>query len=650
MTASEVEAFERRLGESSELSRLVDRVRAELVARAAQPSREEALETALLRACERFERASSNASQNDGTSTLKRELSNDDASAAPDARETSVPERSSECDQERELSDWNAQSLPTDERASHMNTPQRLTADAAARSGGKRRKRRLEFIPKLVATHERREDTTFVFKRATIMSPEERARRAAARRPQTSAARSIFTRVKASYSLVDSAPNYSETWRATTRLRPEYAASLDAKFRERAREDGTWTETPAQLLDRSALSISAKPSKVGVAIAQGAVEKGGLEFASGILTAEVAHNANNLVGAILGATFATELEPRGGLYEFAPVEYAQGQTRVAEIPVPYQFEELGSSAPTPSAALDEARVIAPPPVVPHPVEVADAPLVEATTTAPLPSAAPPVEEPAPAPPPSIAPPVVSAPKSRFAVASQETIDAITAAIGQSAHIMPQRADAYFSAELDAEDREALGTTLSAEDRRLAELLGREPTAIDLDEYYWEEVEDEDAQQGGATSRASFGLIRQLFYIATSPPVLVGRATISIFRTIFPHDIEREEASRETRRRNDDKEQVGRLSDMMISTIAGVLIAVCIVFPLLYRVVEELYITVATSTVRKYSQNVTMPPLESELDVMPFITEQILHPRFDASSVDGSGTTVEMESDGLPTSH
>ena len=102
-------------------------------------------------------------------------------------------------------------------------------------------------------------------------------------------------------------------------------------------------------------------------------------------------------------------------------------------------------------------------------------------------------------------------------------------------IIPRRPVEIFSVEQDAEDREA-GPTLSAEDRYLIELLGREPTAIERAEYYWEDATEEEI---AAEPQSKAGSVLNAFITAiTEPPVLVGRATIRLARACFPRGVDR----------------------------------------------------------------------------------------------------------------
>ncbi|MBR6387244.1 MAG: hypothetical protein IKS14_03220, partial [Thermoguttaceae bacterium] len=129
-------------------------------------------------------------------------------------------------------------------------------------------------------------------------------------------------------------------------------------------------------------------------------------------------------------------------------------------------------------------------------------------------------------------------------------------------IIPRRPVEIFSVEQDAEDREA-GPTLSAEDRYLIELLGREPTAIERAEYYWEDATEE---KNAAEPQSKAGSVLNAFITAiTEPPVLVGRATIRLARACFPRGVD--QGADKPKRQGAEKT---RFSDMIISTVAGLL--------------------------------------------------------------------------------
>ena len=174
----------------------------------------------------------------------------------------------------------------------------------------------------------------------------------------------------------------------------------------------------------------------------------------------------------------------------------------------------------------------------------------------------------------------------------------------------------------SEDERELGPTLLTEDLYLAELLGREPTPIELDEYYWEEVRDEKAERSGLMSK----ILYNAMLAATTPPVLVGRATIGVFRAFLPSGFSRGEDFRQSSKKSRNSNN-GRVSDMMISMIAGLLIAVIFVFPAIRYVTREVYMTVRESRVRK----INMPATSHEVEeaVRPVIEglDHVLYPNY-----------------------
>lgn len=174
----------------------------------------------------------------------------------------------------------------------------------------------------------------------------------------------------------------------------------------------------------------------------------------------------------------------------------------------------------------------------------------------------------------------------------------------------------YSVELGEEDRE-VGPTLSAEETYLAELLGHVPTTLELDEFYWEEIDEEEKPE-----RSSLvGFFNKALTLITEPPVLVGRFTINAFRVCIPRGFSRGEDYKQTKKHVENSKSY--VSDMMLSTVAGVLIAVCFVFPGLRYLVHELYVTVAESRVRKIGENVVMTQHETEEALIP-VTEGLHH--------------------------
>jgi len=168
-------------------------------------------------------------------------------------------------------------------------------------------------------------------------------------------------------------------------------------------------------------------------------------------------------------------------------------------------------------------------------------------------------------------------------------------------------------------------------RRLAELLGREPTAAEREEYYWEEIDDERAAVPAEARRPS--LLTTSARWATAPVVAVGRATLAFCgsgrRAILGADAF---AATKPRRRR----QPGKASDTMISTVAGILIATFVVFPLMRLAVREIFTTIAKSAVRKIGENVAISENAPQSDLLPFISEQLVFPRYETADPQGVG--------------
>ena len=540
---------------------------------------------------------------------------------------------------------------------------------ATANDATKRGRRRFFFIPKRVSAPTRDEDSALIFKRAVALSPEERERRQEiARRARAAAGRglvrrSIFSRERVDYAFVDDLPRLDSHLVATRFFRQDPARSIDASFDFSTYEPPFVTERAS--LEESYLTqpAPATPAELYSVSASDVVPTSELAFAPG---------RRDLAGLVLCAESASEPVDfyRVGVAEYdaylaRPLEYTRTGVRFVDFITPYQFEEFDAAEPAPvvSPVAEEAVEPVASPVAEEAVEPVASPIAEeavepvaspVAAEAVAPVASPVAEvavEPVASPvaevilPRQVAPPVERE-REILPVASQELVELISAAIGQSPTYIQQNGSTYVSAKPDAEDEEALvGATVSAENLRLAELLGREPTVIDLEEYYWEDVDSPEDADDYATAREP-GFFKKLFYLATSPPVLVGRATIRVFRAVFPRDLERNEASRETRRQSDAR--AGGLSDMVISLVAGIVIAACVVFPLLRKVVREVYITIAESTVREYGERVTLPSNEAlELDVTDMmLIDQILHPSYESMEVNESGNG-EFENDGLP---
>ncbi|MGI6401492.1 MAG: hypothetical protein ACOX0A_05200 [Thermoguttaceae bacterium] len=238
-------------------------------------------------------------------------------------------------------------------------------------------------------------------------------------------------------------------------------------------------------------------------------------------------------------------------------------------------------------------------------------------------------------------PIASALEDAGPQSREEVLEEIAAIFGQNDRILQQTPSVYFAVAGDSDDEEN-GPSLTEEDRFLAELLGHDPDAFERSEYYW----DDEVSVEKAATRREPGLLAKAIHVATAPPVAVGRAAIGVFHLLVAEDFERKEARGQTRRR-DTKRGPTRFSDFAIPLIAGVALAVGVIFPALKYVATEIYATVAESRVRKISGNFTVYPGDMQVDVIPFISEQILFPRYEAVEFSSDGLADGMESDGYP---
>ncbi len=191
-------------------------------------------------------------------------------------------------------------------------------------------------------------------------------------------------------------------------------------------------------------------------------------------------------------------------------------------------------------------------------------------------------------------------------------------------------------ETNAEFSNAVDQTLSFAERRLAELLGREPSKAELDEYYWEPVAETSQVEYNERKRAS--LFDAASRWATAPAIAVGRATLALCgvgrRSALGSDAF---AATKPRRR-----QPGKVSDMMISIVSGVLIAVVVVFPLMRLAVKEVFTTIAASAVRKIGVNVAISETAPQSDLLPFISEQLVFPRYESTELQPSDNATLQE--------
>lgn len=224
----------------------------------------------------------------------------------------------------------------------------------------------------------------------------------------------------------------------------------------------------------------------------------------------------------------------------------------------------------------------------------------------------------------------------------EVLEEISAVYGQNERILLLISNTYLAVDGSAEEEDS--PVLSAEDQRLAELLGRLPNAFELSEYYWEPVKESEED---ATPSSDPSILSRVFYAMSAPPVFVGRLAIRAFQKFFLVDVSRSDSLEATRGSHEVKTP-HKAIDVAVPMVAGIALAVCVIFPALKYVVEEIFATVIESKVRKIDGNVTFSDVDSELDVIPLISEQILFPRYEAVEFNvGADGTSAMENDGYP---
>ncbi|MGN0930391.1 MAG: hypothetical protein ACI4NP_01595 [Thermoguttaceae bacterium] len=238
--------------------------------------------------------------------------------------------------------------------------------------------------------------------------------------------------------------------------------------------------------------------------------------------------------------------------------------------------------------------------------------------------------------------VLGASNAPRALTRDEVLEEISAVYGQNERILLLVSNTYLA--VDGSDDEEVSPALSAEDLRLAELLGRLPNAFELSEYYWEPVNESEKDAAPSNDPS---ILSRLFYDMSVPPVFVGRLAIHAFQKLFLVDVSRSDSLKATRGSSEVKTQ-HKAIDVAVPMVAGIALAVCVVFPALKYVVEEIFTTVIESKVRKIDGNVTFSSVDSELDVIPLISEQILFPRYEAVEFDvGADGASSMENDGYP---
>ena len=193
----------------------------------------------------------------------------------------------------------------------------------------------------------------------------------------------------------------------------------------------------------------------------------------------------------------------------------------------------------------------------------------------------------------------------------------------------ERSDATQNAQVGEAFLQNAENAFANAERRLVELLGREPTPTERDEYYWEPI-DEEFEEVNAEfqSKKRRSLLGAPTRFATETTIAIGRATLALCgferRAALGSD-----AFAATKARR--KRQPGRISDMMISTVSGLLIAVVVVWPLLCLAAKEVLATIALSAVRKIGVNVQISESAPQQDVLPLITEYIVFPRSSESA-------------------
>ncbi len=234
--------------------------------------------------------------------------------------------------------------------------------------------------------------------------------------------------------------------------------------------------------------------------------------------------------------------------------------------------------------------------------------------------------------------------------------------------------------LDVKPRTTDSEEITEEDRILERLLGRPLTLADREEYYWEEEYDNvsgtlkqtrkrvtppyptisdsfpkrnsgkpqehriknsisaksrngnNNGQKEETTGGSNSLTSMIRY----PIELIGHSVLVTGRTLKrvvvrpssrtnPH--KDEEMNKPIRKRKS-----GAFSDLLISIITGTLIAFFIVFPSLRFVSKEVYNIILKSTVRKIGEKVPITRNQDSSVLMPFITEQILYPKYQTSEM------------------
>lgn len=497
---------------------------------------------------------------------------------------------------ESEPSSGSSQNLPEEPAASEETGAS--ASDGAVKSKRPRRPRRFEFIPKFVQAPARSaKQPRLVYKRAVVLSPEETVRYRL--RAKLSSSHTVGDYTFSLPSIVSglAASVFAKPPRSERNFRvSEEFASVDPGCRTNGLDSfmGTVQVTKTFSANRKRVVSIASPL---------AFERAANWKQIGLLDRSEALNILGRVPSSQGYYASTavlvdrnELSKSNvfGDYRILPLEYCAGRAS-------YRAEEKPIAA-----SLAEEKPIA--------ASLAEEKQFAASLAEEKPIAARSVEEKSAAVSPSVFP--ATAPST----------------------IIPRRPVEIFSVEQDAEDREA-GPTLSAEDRYLIELLGREPTAIERAEYYWEDATEEEF---AAEPQSKAGSVLNAFITAiTEPPVLVGRATIRLARACFPRGVD--QGADKPKRQGAEKT---RFSDMIISTVAGLLIAVVFIFPFIRSWTDSIYMMVIQHHVHRIGANVTSIQQETAAGLLP-VMHDVLFPHYSEADVIESHGGAVHSVDGLP---
>ncbi|MCF0233381.1 MAG: hypothetical protein HUK22_00220, partial [Thermoguttaceae bacterium] len=196
------------------------------------------------------------------------------------------------------------------------------------------------------------------------------------------------------------------------------------------------------------------------------------------------------------------------------------------------------------------------------------------------------------------------------------------------------APVYFAVEREAEIEDD-EPTIGVENATLARILGRKPTKFDLEEYYWEPI-DEEVEEPIVTATSS-SFIRGCVAICgafAAPVVAVGNITLRLFGYYKAQDSRvtiKASTSAQVRRR---RQRQTTVFDTLVPIFAGMLIAVFLVFPLLRKASKEFYDVVFESTVRQIGDKVPAPTNSEvfEAELVKSIAEPFFFPRYEAAGL------------------